>query len=83
MKRAGYALSTMNGYVNVLLILLHRAVDDFDVLEEFPLKKRLKRLSLMPSSAATSDMATGSARFAVMRSTRLQNKPKNLFRRSP
>jgi len=43
LKRAGYALATVNGYVNVLLILLHRAVDDFDVIEEFPLKKRLKR----------------------------------------
>ncbi len=33
------------------------------------LKKRLKRLSLMPSSPAMSAIATGSARFEVMRLT--------------
>lgn len=43
LKRRRYALATVNGYINVLLLLLHRAVDDFDLIEEFPLKKRLKR----------------------------------------
>ena len=43
LKRCGYALATVNGYLNVLLMLLHRAVDDFDVIQEFPIKKRLKR----------------------------------------
>ena len=43
LKNKGYALATVNGYVNILLLLLRRAVDDFDVLDEFPLKKRLKR----------------------------------------
>jgi integrase len=43
LKRRGYSLATVNGYLNVLLMLLHRAVDDFDLIEEFPLKKRLKR----------------------------------------
>jgi len=43
LKRRGYALATVNDYLNVLLMLLHRAVDDFDLIEEFPIKKRLKR----------------------------------------
>ena len=43
LHRSGYALATVNGYLNVLLMLLHRAVDDFDLIEDFPLKKRLKR----------------------------------------
>jgi integrase len=43
LKRHGYALATVNGYSNLLLLLLHRAVDDFDLIEEFPIKKRLKR----------------------------------------
>jgi integrase len=43
LKRRGYALATVNGYLNVLIMLLHRAVDDFDLIDEFPLKKRLKR----------------------------------------
>ena len=43
LHRVGYALATVNDYLNVLLMLLHRAVDDFDVIEEFPIKKRLKR----------------------------------------
>lgn len=55
LKRAGYALSTVNGYVNVLLILLHRAVDDFDVLDEFPLKKRLKRQKADPLALELTD----------------------------
>jgi integrase len=55
LKRAGYALSTVNSYVNVLLILLHRAVDDFDVLEEFPLKKRLKRKKPDPLALELTD----------------------------
>jgi hypothetical protein len=38
LKRRGYALATVNDYLNVLLMLLHRAVDDFDLLEEFPIK---------------------------------------------
>lgn len=55
LKRAGYALATVNGYVNVLLILLHRAVDDFDVIEEFPLKKRLKRKKPDPLALELTD----------------------------
>ena len=55
LKRAGYALSTVNGYVNVLLILLHRAVDDFDLIEEFPLKKRLKRQKPDPLALELTD----------------------------
>jgi integrase len=43
LKRAGYSLASVNGFVNVLLLLLHRAVDQFGVIEEFPLKQRLKR----------------------------------------
>jgi integrase len=43
LKRHGYALATVNGYSNLLLLLFHRAVDDFDLIEEFPIKKRLKR----------------------------------------
>ena len=61
LKRAGYALATVNGYVNVLLILLHRAVDDFDVIEEFPLEKRLKRQKLEPLALEFTDEE--SARF--------------------
>ncbi len=55
LKRAGYALATVNSYVNVLLILLHRAVDDFDVIEEFPLKKRLKRKKPNPLALELTD----------------------------
>jgi integrase len=55
LKRAGYALATVNGYVNVLLILLHRAVDDFDLIEEFPLKKRLKRQKPDPLALELTD----------------------------
>lgn len=55
LKRAGYALSTVNSYVNVLLILLHRAVDDFDLIEEFPLKKRLKRQKPDPLALELTD----------------------------
>lgn len=55
LKRAGYALATVNGYVNVLLILLHRAVDDFDLIEEFPLKKRLKRQKPNPLALELTD----------------------------
>lgn len=55
LKRAGYALSTVNGYVNVLLILLHRAVDDFDLIEEFPLKKRLRRQKAAPLTLELTD----------------------------
>lgn len=55
LKRAGYALSTVNGYVNVLLILLRRAVDDFDLIEEFPLKKRLKRQKPDPLALELTD----------------------------
>jgi Phage integrase, N-terminal SAM-like domain len=36
LKRASYALATVNAYVNVLLILLHRAVDDFDLIGTLP-----------------------------------------------
>ena len=43
LHRSGYALATVNDYLNVLLMLLHRAVDDFDLIEDFPIKKRLKR----------------------------------------
>lgn len=55
LKRKGYALATVNGYVNILLLLLHRAVDDFDVLEEFPLKKRLKRKKPDPLALELTD----------------------------
>jgi integrase len=55
LKRKGYALATVNGYINVLLLLLHRAVDDFDVLEEFPLKKRLKRKKPDPLALELTD----------------------------
>jgi integrase len=43
LKRRGYALATVNDYLNVVVMLLHRAVDDFDLIEEFPMKKRLRR----------------------------------------
>jgi integrase len=55
LKRKGYALATVNGYVNILLLLLHRAVDDFDVLDEFPLKKRLKRKKPEPLALELKD----------------------------
>jgi Site-specific recombinase XerD len=55
LKRKGYALATVNGYINVLLILLHRAVDDFEVLDEFPLKKRLKRKKPAPLALELTD----------------------------
>jgi hypothetical protein len=54
LKRAGYALSTVNGYVNVLLILLH-APSNFDLMDEFPLKKRLKRRKPDPLALELTD----------------------------
>lgn len=55
LRRQGYATATVNGYINILLALLHRAVDDFDVLEEFPLKKRLKRKKPDPLALELTD----------------------------
>lgn len=55
LKKKGYALATVNGYVNILLLLLRRAVDDFDVLDEFPLKKRLKRKKPAPLALELTD----------------------------
>jgi integrase len=64
LKRKGYALATVNGYVNILLVLLHRAVDDFEVLDEFPLKKRLKRKRPDPLALELTDAERASF-FAV------------------
>ncbi|MCM2313904.1 MAG: tyrosine-type recombinase/integrase [Thermoanaerobaculia bacterium] len=43
LKDKGLAPATIFGYINVLLLLLHRAVDIFQLLDAFPIKTRLKR----------------------------------------
>lgn len=42
LKTAGYAGATVNNYVNVARVMLGYAVE-FDVIEELPLKKRIKK----------------------------------------
>lgn len=55
LRQQHLADATVHNYVNVLLLLLHRAVDDFDVLDTFPLKKRLKRKKPIGPSRELSD----------------------------
>jgi integrase len=43
LKKAGYALASVNGFIDILLMLLRRAVDEFGVIDSFPLKRALKR----------------------------------------
>lgn len=55
LKRKKYATATINGYLSVLVLLLHRAVEVFDLLDTFPMKKRLSRKRTPPLALELSD----------------------------